>query len=143
MLPELQKNPEILAQLKAEQDRVIDRHGDSITCVALYAPQSCAAGRIPALPIAGIIWMRDIKHLPIGSLFLSGGLAYRYRAASILRRYQAVIECMCLALQMMCLRTCHTPTPLSRKSCACMALWTACGDRPWKTSLSRVTAFAR
>ena len=38
MLPELQKNPEILAQLKAEQDRVINRHGDSITCVAL----SCA-----------------------------------------------------------------------------------------------------
>ena len=39
VLPELQKNPEILAQLKAEQDRVINRHGDSITCVA----PTCAA----------------------------------------------------------------------------------------------------
>ncbi len=38
VLPELQKNPEILTQLRAEQDRVINRHGDSITCVAL----SCA-----------------------------------------------------------------------------------------------------
>ncbi|CAK0753854.1 hypothetical protein CVIRNUC_002252 [Coccomyxa viridis] len=31
VLPELQKNPEILTQLRAEQDRVINRHGDSIT----------------------------------------------------------------------------------------------------------------
>ena len=35
MLPELQKNPDILVQLRAEQDCVIARHGDSLTCAAL------------------------------------------------------------------------------------------------------------
>ena len=41
VLPELQKNPEILAQLKAEQDSVISRYGDSITCVALSCVFMC------------------------------------------------------------------------------------------------------
>jgi hypothetical protein len=32
VLPELQKQPEVLEKLRAEQDRVISRHGQAITC---------------------------------------------------------------------------------------------------------------
>ena len=38
VLPELQKQPQILEQLRAEQASVTSRHGDAITCTVLKPP---------------------------------------------------------------------------------------------------------
>ena len=56
VLPELQKQPLILEQLRAEQASVISRHGDKITCtVRLLDPVSFYPLDVDLLPFKSLI----------------------------------------------------------------------------------------